>query len=72
MELGIKDKVAMITGASRGIGKSCALTLAKEGCHLAVCARNKEALDEAAEEFKAKFITGQAINVDGGMVKSNI
>ena len=56
MELGLKDKVAMITGASRGIGKSCALTLAEEGCHLAVCARNRETLDESAEEFKSKGV----------------
>ena len=64
MKLGLKDKVAMITGASRGIGKSCALTLAEEGCHLAICARNKEALDEAAEEFKAKGVEVLTVQAD--------
>jgi 3-oxoacyl-[acyl-carrier protein] reductase len=64
MKLGLKDKVAMITGASRGIGKSCALTMAEEGCHLAVCARNKEALDEAAEEFKAKGVEVLTVRAD--------
>jgi 3-oxoacyl-[acyl-carrier protein] reductase len=64
MELGIKDKVAMITGASRGIGKSCALTLAEEGCNLAVCARNKESLDEAAEKFKAKGVEVLTVRAD--------
>ena len=64
MELGLKHKVAMITGASRGIGKSCALTLAEEGCHLAVCARNQEILDKAAEEFKAKGVEVLTVRAD--------
>ena len=54
MDLGLKGKVALITGASRGIGKACALVLAEEGCNLAVCARNKEELDGAVKEMKAK------------------
>ena len=64
MELGIKDKVAMITGASRGIGKSCALTLAEEGCRLAVCARNEETLDKAAEEYRAKGVEVLTVRAD--------
>ena len=64
MEMGLKDKVAMITGASRGIGKSCALTLAEEGCHLAVCARNRETLDESAEEFKSKGVEVLTVRAD--------
>jgi 3-oxoacyl-[acyl-carrier protein] reductase len=54
MNLGLKGKVALLTGASRGIGKACALVLAEEGCNLAVCARKKEALDEAVQDMKAK------------------
>jgi 3-oxoacyl-[acyl-carrier protein] reductase len=54
MDLGLKGKVALITGASRGIGKACALVLAEEGCNLAVCARNKEELEGAVKEMKAK------------------
>lgn len=56
MDLGLQGKVALITGASRGIGKAVALALADEGCNLAICARGKEALDEAAEEIKAKGV----------------
>lgn len=53
MDLDLKQKVAILTGGSRGIGKGIALALAQEGCHLAICARNAEALQQAAEEMRA-------------------
>ena len=64
MDLGLKSKVALITGASRGIGKACALALAEEGCKIVICARGKEALDAAAEEIKAKGAEVLAIRAD--------
>ena len=51
MELGLSDKVALITGGSMGIGKGIALALGREGCRLAICARNSAPLDEAAKEI---------------------
>ena len=54
MDLALNGKVALITGASRGIGKSCALALAEEKCHIAICSRDKETLDKAAEELKSQ------------------
>ncbi|WP_409340624.1 SDR family NAD(P)-dependent oxidoreductase [Paenibacillus sp. MBLB4367] len=48
MELGLKGKVALITGGSKGIGLHTALLLAKEGARVAICARNEEQLREAA------------------------
>lgn len=53
MDLGLKGKVAMVSGASRGIGRAMALGLAREGCRLSLCARGKEQLDQAAREAQA-------------------
>ena len=52
MDLGLTGKVAMITGASRGIGKAIARGLAAEGCRLSVCARGREDLDETVRELR--------------------
>ena len=52
MELGITGKVALVTGGSRGLGRQAALTLAREGCQVAICARGIEQLDEVVSELK--------------------
>lgn len=53
MDLGLSGKVAMITGASRGLGRAMAAALAAEGVRLSLCARGAEALNAAAAELKA-------------------
>ena len=48
MDLGLKDKIALITGSSRGIGRGIALALAGEGCDVMLTGRDKAALEETA------------------------
>ena len=50
----LKGKNAIITGASKGIGKAIALRFAQEGINVALAARTKETLDEAIKEIKSK------------------
>lgn len=57
----LSDKVAVVTGASRGIGRSIALFLALQGAKLVVSARNATALDELTEEIKLQG--GEALAV---------
>ena len=47
MELGLKGKRALVTAASKGIGRACAFELAREGADVLICARGEEALSAA-------------------------
>ncbi len=49
----IKNKIALVTGASKGIGRETALALAREGAHIAISARSEELLQEVAGEIRA-------------------
>jgi NAD(P)-dependent dehydrogenase (short-subunit alcohol dehydrogenase family) len=52
VELGLKGKVAVVTGGTEGIGRATALKLAQEGARLAICARRQELLDKTAAEIR--------------------
>jgi len=52
MDFGLKGKVAVITGASRGIGQGIAEGLAAEGCRLVICARGRDELEKTADQLK--------------------
>src|ERR1700691_2672054 len=59
MDLAMKDKKAIVTGASEGIGKAIARSLAGEGVDVAICARRKEPLEATAAEIAKE--TGRKI-----------
>ena len=48
MDLGLQDRVAIITGGSEGIGKAAALSMAKEGAKVIIVARRADVLEQAA------------------------
>jgi 3-oxoacyl-[acyl-carrier protein] reductase len=53
MELGLKGKVALVTGSSRGIGRGAALALAAEGCDVMLTGRDQKALEQVAGKIRA-------------------
>jgi 3-oxoacyl-[acyl-carrier protein] reductase len=73
MDLGLRGKTAVVTGASRGIGRAIALRLADEGAAVAVCARGEPALREVEAELRRRSVpvyaavcdVGQADALDG-------
>jgi NAD(P)-dependent dehydrogenase (short-subunit alcohol dehydrogenase family) len=65
LDLGLDGKRAIVTGGSRGIGRSTVETLAAEGCSVAFCARGPEGVDEAASELRSRGarVVGAAVDV---------
>jgi len=66
MDLGIKGKSAIVCAASKGLGRACAWSLAREGVDLTICARGKEALEQTAGEIRKAFgvkVTALALDV---------
>ena len=53
MDLQLNGKNAIIGASSEGLGKACALELAREGCNLVICGRREEVLHAAAKEVEA-------------------
>jgi len=52
MDLGLKNKTAVVLAASRGLGKAAAKALAAEGCRIAICARNESTLKQTAAQIR--------------------
>lgn len=70
MDLGLRGKRAIVTGASQGIGRACALGLAKEGAKVCVVARTRETLDAVVQEINEAGGEGHAVAVDLTLLES--
>lgn len=66
MDLGIRGRKAIVCAASKGLGKACAMALAREGVELTINARGREALEDAAAEIRRE--TGAPVGIVAGDV----
>jgi 3-oxoacyl-[acyl-carrier protein] reductase len=65
MDLGIRGRKALVCAASKGLGRACAFSLAKEGVEVTIVARTRETLEKTAEEIRvASGVTVNAIATD--------
>jgi 3-oxoacyl-[acyl-carrier protein] reductase len=64
VELGLKGKVAVVTGGTEGIGRATALRLAQEGAQVAICGRRQEMLDRTAAELRKLGTDALAVAAD--------
>jgi 3-oxoacyl-[acyl-carrier protein] reductase len=70
MDLQLRDRVVVITGASAGIGRATALALAREGCRLALGARGNERLDAVAQDVRG--LGAGVVTVAGDLVNEDV
>src|SRR5215210_2967486 len=69
MDLMLKGKAAIVGGASKGLGRACALALAEEGVNVAMCSRSKADLDKAAQQIRES--TGVEVLAFAGDLERN-
>ena len=55
MELGLKGKIVLVTGGSKGIGLACASGFAAEGARIAICSRSRDNIDKASAKSKRRL-----------------
>ena len=69
MDFQLNDKVALVTGGSRGIGRETALMLADQGMHVAICGRTEESLETTAADIRARGVEAWAIKADVSLME---
>ena len=71
MNFNIKGRVAIVGGSSKGLGKACAVALAREGVNVVLCARNEEALQKTKAEIEVLGVEVLALSVDMASAEDN-
>jgi len=71
MKLGLKDKVAIIGGSSKGLGQGCAIQLAQEGVNIVLCANDKPSLDKTSQLIKNIGVDVLPLEVDMSSKENN-
>lgn len=71
MNFNIKGKTAIIGGSSKGLGKACAVALAKEGVNIVLCARNEEELQKTKAEIELLGVEALAVAADMSLAEDN-
>ncbi|NLC85566.1 MAG: SDR family oxidoreductase [Bacteroidales bacterium] len=71
MEFNLQGKTAIIGGSSRGLGKACAIALAREGVNIVLCARNSDALNQTQKEIESFGVGVLSLSVDMANVDDN-
>ncbi|MBV9190873.1 MAG: SDR family oxidoreductase [Betaproteobacteria bacterium] len=69
MDLGIRGKTALVCAASKGLGRGCAFSLAREGVNLVITARGRDALESTAAEIRKS--TGVQVTVVAGDITTD-
>lgn len=64
MDFNLKDKTAIIGGSSKGLGRACAIALAREGANIVLCARNISSLLQTQQEIEALGVKVLSLEVD--------
>src|SRR6185295_4988800 len=71
MDLQLTDKVAVVTGSTRGLGLATARALLAEGCNVTICARGEAGLAEAATELRALAGSARVLAVQADLATDN-
>ncbi len=71
MNLGLKGKIAIVGGSSKGLGLGCALKLAQEGVNITICSNDESSLIEASRLIKKTGVEVLALNVDMSSKEDN-
>jgi 3-oxoacyl-[acyl-carrier protein] reductase len=71
MNFNLQGKTAIVGGSSKGLGKACAIALAREGVNVTICARNADALYETQKELEALGVGVLALNADMASANAN-